>query len=156
SANYLHWRGAHFTSADNFDKTLSSIFTGDSTASFRADNFKMSLPAAISAQLDWNIYKNFYANATVVKGFNYYNKRGATHPDIYSLTPRFETRWLEVAVPLSLMSYHHLQSRVGLAVRLGWFFAGSDALGGILGLNDFEGADIYGGVHIFFPPHKLR
>lgn len=156
STNFEHWRGANFSSAENFDKTLSYIFMGDSTASFQGDHFTMTLPTAISLQVDWNIYKNFYANATIVKGFNHYNKHGATQPDIYSLTPRYETRWFEVSVPMSLMSYHHLQPRIGLAVRAGYFFVGSDALGGIFALTDLEGADVYGGVHIFFPEHKLR
>jgi outer membrane protein OmpA-like peptidoglycan-associated protein len=75
---------------------------------------------------------------------------------VYALTPSFQQKWFEVSVPVSIISYHHLAPRVGLCVRAGWFFLGGDALGGIFGLSDMEGMDFYGGVHIFFPKHKLR
>ena len=109
----------------------------------------MKLPAAISFQFDWNFYKNFFVNATMVKGFMHDNKQGSERPDVYSLTPRYETRSFEVSVPFSLLYYGHLQPRLGVAARVGCFFFGGDALGGLLKLNDFEGADFYAGIHVF-------
>jgi hypothetical protein len=55
---------------------------------------------------------------------------------------------------MSLIYYGHWQPRIGLAARFGWFFIGGDALGGLLKLNDFEGADFYMGVHFFIQRKK--
>ena len=156
SANWLNYRGERFNSNSDFDRAISFIFTGDSAASFRENSFTMALPTSLNLQVDWNVYKNFYLNGTFIKGFRPGNGQGAIRPDVYSLTPRYETKWFEVSVPLSLVSYHHLQPRVGLCVRAGYFFVGSDALGGLMGITDLEGGGIYGGVHIYFPKHRLR
>ncbi len=156
SATWHSYRAENFTSNLNFDHTLSYIFTGDSLASTRENSFRMSLPTSLNLQADWNFYKSFYLNATIIKGFMAGSGQGVKRPDIYSLTPRYETKWFEVSAPISLISYHYLQPRLGLCVRLGYFFIGGDALGGAFGITDFEGVDVYGGFHIFFPQHKLR
>lgn len=125
----------------------------DSAKVLSNDHFKMGLPTAISIQADWNFYKNFFVNATIIKGFGHGNRQGVTRADVYSITPRYETNWFEVSLPLSLLYNHYWQPRIGLAVRAGYFFFGADALGGILGLNDFERTDFYAGIH-FFPLKK--
>jgi hypothetical protein len=47
----------------------------------------MGLPSAISLQADWNFYKNFFVNATIVKNLNGKNGTAVIRPDVYSLTP---------------------------------------------------------------------
>lgn len=157
SANYINWKYSHFTNNIQLDKSLSAVFyQGDSSQSFVSDQFNMALPAAISLQADWNFYKNFFLNATIIKGFGHGNKPGVTSPDVYSITPRWENKWFEVSVPLSAIYYKHWQARAGLAVRAGYFFIGGDALGSLLTLNDLEGGDFYAGVHFFIPQKKLK
>jgi hypothetical protein len=150
TANYTNWKVNHIYNNTQLDRTLSAVFyNNDSLKSLQADHFRMKLPAAISFQFDWNFYKNFFVNATIVKGFTHDDKQGVIRPDVYSLTPRYETRSFEVSVPFSLLYYGHLQPRLGVAARVGCFFFGGDALGGLLKLNDFEGADFYAGIHVF-------
>lgn len=156
SAVWHSYRANQFTSNLDFDHALSSIFYGDSLASASDIGFRMALPASLNLQADWNVYKNFYLNATIIKGFMAGTGQGVKRPDIYSITPRYERKWFEVSAPISLISYHYLQPRLGLCVRLGYFFIGGDALGGAFGLTDLEGIDLYGGFHIFFPQRKLR
>jgi len=127
----------------------------DSIRSFTADHFSMALPSAISIQADWNVYKNFFLNATIIKGFNHGSRQGIVRPDTYSLTPRWETSLLEVSVPMSVIYYNRWQPRIGLAVRIGYFYFGGDAPGSLFGLSDFERTDFYAGVH-FFPMQLLR
>jgi hypothetical protein len=114
----------------------------------------MAMPSAISIQADWNFYKQFFANATIIKGFCHGNKQGVIRPDVYSLTPRYETRRFEASVPVSLIYYHHLQPRIGFAVRYSYFFIGGDGPGSLLKLNDLEGIDFYAGIHYFVPEKK--
>jgi hypothetical protein len=146
------------TGNSDLNPTLNSLASQtDSLKVLTADHFNMALPSAISIQADWNVYKNFFLNATVIKGFGHGNNQGIVRPDTYSLTPRYESNWFELSVPMSLIYYHRLQSRIGLAIRVGYFYFGGDAPFSLLGLNDFERTDFYAGVHIFpFEKKKLK
>ncbi len=150
NANISNWHQLKFVNNTQLDQTLSAVFYhGDSSRSLTSNHFKMGLPAAISVQGDWNIYKNYFLNATIIKGLGHSSGQGVTRPDIYSITPRYETKWVEVSVPVSFIYYGHLQSRVGIAVRAGYFFIGGDAMGPLLKLNNLEGVDFYTGIHYF-------
>jgi len=150
TANYGNWKATHIYNNTQFDKILSAVFyDNDSLKSFQADHFNMRMPAAISIQADWNFYKNFFVNATIVKNIRNKNRAGVIRPDVYSITPRFEKKKIELSIPISLLYYGHWQPRIGVAARAGWFFIGGDAPGGLLKLNDFEGADFYAGIHVF-------
>jgi Family of unknown function (DUF5723) len=150
SADFSNWHHSKFSSNVQFDQSLSAIFYhGDSLKSFTANHFNMALPAAISIQADWNVYKNFFANMTIVKGFGHGNNPGVIRPDVYSLTPRYETLWGEVSLPMSLLYYNQWRPRIGLAMRVYYFFIGGDAPGSLLKLNNLEGVDFYAGIHIF-------
>jgi hypothetical protein len=155
NADYSNWKGSHVYTNAQFDKILSAVFyQNDSTKSLVSNHFNMALPAAISLQADWNIYKNFFVNATIIQSLNHKNNVAVIRPDVYSITPRYEKKWLELSMPLSLLYYGVWQPRFGLAVRAGWFFIGGDAIGGLLKLNDFEGADFYVGAHFFLTKKK--
>ena len=111
----------------------------------------MNLPTAISIQADWNVYKDYFLNLTIVKSTRARSRPGAIRPDIYTLTPRYETKWYEVSLPLSLISYGHLQPRMGISFRIYYFFFGLESPWGILGLKDFERSEFYAGIHYFIP-----
>ncbi len=156
-ADFTNWHQSKFSDNAQLDRTLSAVFyQGDSAKSLTANRFSMALPSAISIQADWNVYQHFFANATIIKGFGHGNKQGVTRPDVYSLTPRYETQWIEVSVPVSVLYYGHWQPRVGLAVRAGYFFIGGDALGSLLKLNNLEGVDFYAGIHYFIPEKSKK
>ncbi len=157
NADYSNWKNSHIYTNVQLDKTLSAVFyQNDSTKSLVSNHFSMGLPTAISLQADWNFYKNFFVNATIVKNLNGKNSTAVSSPDVYSITPRYERKLIEVSVPISLLYYGHWQPRIGVAMRAGWFFIGGDALGGLLKLNDFEGADFYAGVHFFITKNKKQ
>ncbi len=150
AADFSDWHQSKFTGNTQLDQTLSAVlYNGDSAKSMTGNDFHMAMPTALSIQADWNVCKNFFADVTIVKGFGHGNNIGVTRPDVYSLTPRYETKWLEVSMPMSLIYYGHLQPRVGLAARAGYFFIGGDAPGSLLKLNDLTGVDFYAGLHYF-------
>jgi hypothetical protein len=155
SAGFSNWHQSKFSSNVQFDQTLSAVFyNGDSLKSLTANHFNMALPSAISIQADWNVYKNFFANMTIIKGFGHGNNPGVIRPDVYSLTPRYETLWGEVSIPMSLLYYNQWRPRIGLAMRIYYFFIGGDAPGSLLKLNDLQGVDFYAGIHIFLAEKK--
>jgi hypothetical protein len=157
NANYSNWKQSHIYNNSHLDKTLSAVFyNNDSTKSFGSDHFNMGLPVAVSLQADWNIYTNFFINATIIKNLALQNSVAVIRPDVYSITPRYEKKWFELSVPISLLYYGHWQPRIGFAARVGYFFFGGDALGGLLKLNDFEGADFYMGIHLFVAKKKSK
>jgi Family of unknown function (DUF5723) len=150
SSDFSNWHHSKFLNNVQFDQSLSAIFYhGDSLKSLTSNHFNMALPAAISIQADWNVYKNFFANMTIIKGFGHGNNPGVIRPDVYSLTPRYETLWGEVSLPMSLLYYNQWRPRIGLAMRIYYFFIGGDAPGSLLKLNNLEGVDFYAGIHIF-------
>jgi hypothetical protein len=111
----------------------------------------MGLPAALSFQADWNCYDKFFANLTVIKGFGHGHQQGVVRPDVYSLTPRYETKWLELSLPFSVVYYGNWRPRLGFAVRAGYLFFGGDAPAGLFSLHNMYGTDFYVGIHFFGP-----
>lgn len=66
---------------------------------------------------------------------------------LFGVTPRIEFRWFEVSMPI-LATFGYSKLNVGLFLRTGLFFIGSDNIGGFLGSNNFNGLDIYTGATI--------
>jgi len=153
---YPDWNVDEFDNNIDFDESMSGIFyNGDSAASFRTDNFKMNLPMALSLQADWNVYKKFYLNAAYIHGFEN-KKTGIDRPSVAALTPRYETKWFDVSVPISYYNYTGKISRVGLAFRLASFFIGSDRVGTLFGLGDMNGMDVYAGLKFSIGKERIR
>jgi hypothetical protein len=150
SAEFNNWHDAQFAGNTQLDQTLSAVFyNGDSAKSQTGTSFHMALPTTLSVQADYAIGGPWFANLTIVKGLGHGDNVGVVQPDLYSLTPRYETRQFEVSLPLSLISYGHVQPRAGLAVRVWYFFIGGDAPGALFKLNDLKQVNFYFGVHYF-------
>lgn len=168
---YPDFKHDDFDSQLDFDSTVSAIFyAGDSsfmdgTGAFvntdffdspprnksfsgAKESFKMETPAAWSIQADWNMIGRFYLNATVIQGFKHKKNPGIDRPDILSLTPRYESEWVDISLPFSVINYEKSQARLGFAIRLGSVFFGSDKIGTLLGFNDLYGMDAYAGLKV--------
>ncbi|MFM6952679.1 MAG: hypothetical protein ACKOXR_06045, partial [Bacteroidota bacterium] len=61
------------------------------------------------------------------------------------ITPRIETKWLEVATPLGL-TQDYRKGNIGAYVRVGPVFLGSDNFLSNLMLNNIKGVNFYCGV----------
>jgi len=150
SANFTNWYTYNLTTNQQVDRTISAAFyDGDSTRSHVGNSFKMGLPAALSFQADWNCYDNFFVNATIIKGFGHGHRQGVVQPDVYSITPRYESKWLELSIPFSVIYYGSWRPRLGFAARAGYLFFGGDAPAGLFRLRNMYGTDFYIGVHFF-------
>ena len=105
--------------------------------------YKISLPTAISVQYDRSIIPtNFYVNATWIHGIP--PTKGAFGPrraHSLSVTPRFESKWFDAALPLSLYEYQRLQ--LGLSLRFYILTIGTDKLLNYFIPHDIYGADFY-------------
>lgn len=123
---------------DSFDDTIRSKFKEVPSPS----TFKMNLPTTLSAQIDYNIYKDFYVNFTPYYVFQFRKKATRVH-DIttFSITPRWDHKWFGVFVPLSYDAMRN--SKVGLGLRLGPIILGTNNIAPFIGRKDLYGADVY-------------
>ncbi len=135
-----------FRSIDQFIDTISYKFYGDTNSARVSDKFTLWLPSALSVQFDYHLTKYTYVNASLIYPVSFANAT-VYRPAELTLTPRYESRWLEVSLPISLYDWY--LPRVGLAVRVYGFTIGCDKLGGFFDFNDFTGIDIYFSIKYF-------
>jgi len=119
---------------------LSEVFYGDPTASYRGDVIKIGLPTAISIQGDYHFKKNFYLGAFWIHPIRF-NKRTMRRPAQLAIIPRYESKFIDVNIPISLYDYHY--PRIGLSARFYFLTIGTERLGTWVGLADFNGLDFY-------------
>lgn len=114
---------------------------------------KIRLPTFVSAQFDYNVWASrVYVNATIVQGFSVSDKKfGLRHANSLSITPRYESYWVDFALPVSLYEYKYPQ--LGASLRLGPLTIGTDKLINWLFKSRIYGADIYVYLKIPIPYH---
>jgi hypothetical protein len=121
------------------DNNYSVISNGVPTKSY--------LPTAVHLNLDWNFIGKLYLNMNSDFRMNSstdVNK--STIANLFSITPRFETKWLTVYVPMSYMDYRGVQT--GFGFRFGPLFLGSSSVISNLIGKESKGADVHLGLKI--------
>ena len=131
----------HYESWNGLIREVSTRLYGEPTATLKATSFTMWLPMSLNASFDYNFENKFYLNTALVLNAPLFNGNYVPRPSILSVTPRYETRNFEAALPLSIYQWQY--PRVGLALRFYYFTIGSDYLTSLLGFHDFNGTDIY-------------
>jgi hypothetical protein len=138
------WSGLrtfHPTSLQELLRSASYHLLGDSmTSQTSQTKFSVWLPTAASFQFDYNFGNNLFVNATFVQGVRL-GQISVRRPTLISLTPRYETRYWEVNLPLSFYDFRDPQ--LGLAIRIFSVVVGTEKLGTFLNLTDMNGMDVY-------------
>lgn len=97
-----------------------------------AGTFTTRLPMALSFQIDYNIWKDFYVNLTPYIAFQFKESEAKVHDwTIISLTPRWDHKWFGVSIPISYNTFSAKNNQpinVGASVRLGPLAFGSNNL----------------------------
>lgn len=119
---------------------ISEVFYGDPTASYRGDVIKIGLPTAISVQGDYHFMDNFYVGAFWIHPIRL-NKRTMRRPAQLAFIPRYESRFIDINLPISLYEYRY--PRIGLSARFYFLTIGTERLGTWVGLADLNGIDFY-------------
>jgi hypothetical protein len=140
SNNWIRVNDFQYTNIREGLRTASSWLNGDSAASYRDDKIRIYLPTCLSGQFDYHIKDNWYVNTTALIPVKYASTM-IEHPFILSVTPRYESRFLEVNLPMVLYDYKY--PRIGLSIRVDGFTIGTDNLKCFTSVDDFTGADIY-------------
>ncbi|MEI7490868.1 MAG: DUF5723 family protein [Bacteroidota bacterium] len=142
-----------FRSIQQMLDTLSYKFYGDNTSAVAANKFTIWLPSALSVQFDYHVSKYAYINASLIYPVAF-AKSTIYRPAELTFTPRYEARWLEVSLPVSLYDWY--LPRVGIALRAYGFTIGCDKLGGFFNFNDFTGIDVYFSIKYFLDKGSCR
>ncbi|MBC7864490.1 MAG: hypothetical protein IAF38_16060, partial [Bacteroidia bacterium] len=103
--------------------------------------FSMQLPTALSYQCDYQPYRKFYVNLTGKIGLPLFNGGRVPAAGMIALTPRYETKKLMVALPLSLFRYK--EPTIGAAIRYRGFTIGSDVIFSGNRTKGFDHLDFY-------------
>jgi outer membrane protein OmpA-like peptidoglycan-associated protein len=105
---------------DSFNAVLDSVFKLQRTGEY----FTMALPTTLSIQADYNLGHSFYVNFTSYISPRFIKDENKVHSlNYYSLTPRWDTKWFGVFLPVALNSYGKVT--VGTGVHLGPVVFGS-------------------------------
>ncbi len=145
-----HWEDYSDTivanSLNSFDLKLQKYFD-PTLRQEHGSYFKMYLPSVLNIEADYPINSRNFLHAKVVIPFNLgedYLMRSSS----ITVNYRYETRWFDIGVPLTIYDYNWKRPKVGLALRFGNFMMGSDRFSNIFGLNDITGFDFYFGYRI--------
>lgn len=114
----------------------------------KANSFKMLTPAALNLQADYNYENNYFISGQVMHGFFRRNALGVKRPDVFAISGRYQTKWLEGSLVASLYNYEDF--RLGTALRFGYLTIGTDKLLSMIGVWDFYGTDVYFNLRYFF------
>lgn len=145
SADWFYIDTAKFIDVSQVDSMFSSQFTGKPTSTRFLRSFKIATPAALSVQFDLALDNHFFVNVSTIQRV-VLSKVALRRMNQISLTPRYERKRFEVAIPISF--YEQFKPRVGLGLRYGILTIGSDMLSPLFGLTESYGADFYLGLSI--------
>jgi hypothetical protein len=134
---------------DDYAEQVQSVINNslDITPNEKKDNFAFGLPTTMHINFDYRIYKKLYVNAFWIQGLRSQKSTAAYALSVFSVTPRVQMKWLEVALPISLVN-NYKNLAVGAMARLGFLYLGTDNLAGALGGGNIYGTDFYFGLNI--------
>jgi hypothetical protein len=105
------------SSPQNFGNSITNRLNMDTTYA----PYSMRMPTTMGFQVDYNIWKNFYVGLVASIPFNPIDAPLKLHGlAFYTLQARFESRWLDVYLPITLNGHNQLS--VGFGFRAGPVF----------------------------------
>lgn len=106
---------------------------------------KATLPTALHINADWNINGKFYVNLNTDLSISGNDANTTSISNVYTLTPRFESKWFSFYVPLGM--YENAGFQAGAGLRAGPLYIGSGSIISAL-TNEFKAVDVYVGLKI--------
>lgn len=146
TTTWENYPDAQVNSIGDVDRLIASQFASDAGTTTSGVRYGTAIPSAVSVQFDYNLGKNFYANATWVQGFKLAKRTSGIRRSVMAITPRYETKWFEASLPIQLYDYR--SPMIGLALRFYSISIGSDNLLPWIAPMDIYSANIYASVKI--------
>lgn len=132
--------------------SIKTIYANDIT---QKQGYSYSLPTSFNFSVDYNINNRFFVAGNLMQGITNPKTSISTYGTFASIVPRYEVRKFSASIPVSYISRYSDRVNVGLALRAGFFFIGTDDLGGLkaFGNKAVRSANVYAGLN-FSIPHK--
>ena len=146
---------ADYTDVDPDDifqaiQSLDSIFDDERVGNVN----KIDLPTALSVQFDYNLFQSrFYGFGSIMQGLPISKQKfGLRRANSLMVGARFESRFCDIAIPISL--YEYTTPQIGLSMRIYCLTIGTDKLLSLFGNTNVHGGDIYAHlkIPIFYNP----
>ncbi|MBC6607887.1 hypothetical protein H8B13_13755 [Hymenobacter sp. BT188] len=131
---------------DNFDERIERILRAQDLS--KDTKFVAGLPTALNVDFDYHVGGKIYANAAVSQSLRGRYAIGMRQLSYAAFTPRLETRWLEIAAPVSLVNNYQMMA-YGLMLRVGPLTIGSNNLQALFEKSNPYGANAYAEVSLF-------
>jgi hypothetical protein len=129
---------AEYAINDDFDSYYTRISENKS--------FKVSLPTALHLNADWNFSKKLFLNFNTDLNLVDTKKENSNYVNnTVSLTPRYETKWLSLYTPLSMVQNSGFQA--GFGFRAGPLFVGSGSIVSAM-FGEIDAIDVHVGLKI--------
>lgn len=106
----------------------------------------VSVPTNLALYADYAISKKIFVSANGLVNLSQNNQIDPYYYNYVNVTPRFETKWFGLAVPVSY-NFTNKDIKPGLAFRVGPLSVGSDDLGVLFAYT--KGANIYAGFVLY-------
>ncbi|MEY3780087.1 MAG: hypothetical protein RLZZ510_70 [Bacteroidota bacterium] len=110
-----------------------------------AQTQQITLPTQLQIQGDMRLMSRLYASFHWQQSLVNAKAMGFRQPSSLIVSPRIETKWLEVAMPMGL-TQDYRKGNIGAFVRVGPVFLGSDNLVTNMMSNNIKGINLYFGV----------
>ncbi|MDD4142095.1 MAG: DUF5723 family protein [Bacteroidales bacterium] len=168
SANKATFATSYFRNAlestENLNTATEETFGSSADASTTAVSdtiYKVVISPTINLSIDFNLGKNFYVNLGGYIPFSGFTNNAVTELEsgeynvvkvhtntAFNLTPRYERRWFGVSIPLTYQLINSDQMQVGLGLRLGPVWIGSNTLFSNIATKYWEGIDLCAAVKV--------
>ena len=135
-----------FDSDEEADAYLNSISNGLDMSSVPKDGDRYTawLPMGFNAQFDYNFENGIFLNGLFTQRLSFPSSYGPDRSNLIAFTPRYEKRWIMLALPMSLENYQ--DPHLGLALRLWILTIGTEHIFPYFVRSDIHTADAY--VHL--------
>lgn len=108
-----------------------------------ATGLRIGAPTAVALQYDQRISHQVYVGFAGVQQISFPTGTRLRRANVMAVVPRWETRYVEIAVPITVQEYDLRRPGLGASVRLNGFMIGSDDLRPFFGRRDVRSIDLY-------------
>lgn len=130
------------------DKDFEEVLVDNFTSTETIESSKLGLPTAIRLFVDYPITNKFFISAQGAISVKEEKDLPVSNIiNTFSLTPRFETKWISLYSPLSVRKYDS-SIAWGFGLRAGPVMVGSGSIFTNLISNSSKSADIYVGIKV--------
>ncbi len=139
-----------FGGSEDIDSFIFTLFpSSDST-----NMFDSKLPASLNLMFDLQLAPNWYMGSTWVQTLRGNKVNGVRKQNVISVGGRYESRKFEAGTNLVFGKFYN-PILLGMYVRLGPVYIGSDNLGGIFTAKSTNGVNLFAGVQLPILHNKI-